>query len=99
MVVNWTNITSMGEIVAGANTNTGGWFWTMLMFGLFILFTIFLAPFGFSAALLMGAFLSLILGFFLAYSGLVSWTWVMVFAGIIFFMILYIIYSTPKYKE
>lgn len=98
-VINWTNITDFGQIPQVANTATAGGFWTSVLFMIWVVLLLILSPFGFEAGLLTSAFLCLILGVLLAYAHLVAWTYVLVFVGIILFMILYIIWNTTKTKN
>jgi hypothetical protein len=98
-MINWTNVTDFGQIPQLANTATGGGFWTTSLFLIWVVLILILSVFGFEVGLLVSSFLALIIGTLLAYGGLVSWTYVMVFIGVILFMILYIIYNTTKSKN
>jgi hypothetical protein len=93
MATNWTNITSPETFLQIANDNTSGYFWASMLFMLSTVLLISMLPFGFEAALLAAAFAALMVGIPMVYLGLVSWTWVVVYAGVIVTMILWIMYS------
>jgi len=93
MATNWTNITTPATFLQIANDNTGGWFWVSMLFMISAVLLISMLPFGFLAALLGAAFAGLMIGIPLAYLGLVGWTWVVMFIGIIVFTILWVMYS------
>jgi len=93
MATNWSNVTSPETFLQVANDNTGGWFWVSILAMITIVSLISMLPFGFEAAVLGSAFAGLMLGMLLAYMGLVGWTWVVMYVGIIVAMILWIMYS------
>jgi len=93
MVTNWTNVTTPEQFLQIANNNTGGWFWVSMLTMLTIVLLISMLPFGFEAAVLGAAFAGLMVGILLVYLELVGWTWVAMYAGIIVFMFLWIMYS------
>lgn len=96
MAINWSNVTTWTGILGTANTNTDGWFWLLINFGVFFLALLIISLWGFEVALLASSFLGLILGIFLAYIGLIAWGWVLVFVGLILISILYIVWTTDK---
>lgn len=96
MAVNWTNVTTWTDVLATANTNSGSWFWTLIMYAVFIVALLLFSAYGFEVALLTASFIGLILGLFLVYAGLVAWTWTLTFVGLILFMFLYIAWSSKK---
>jgi len=92
---NFSNVTDWKGFLDAANTNTLGWFWTVMgVFLPFIIAVIVLLPTGWEAALMGGAFVGLILSILLTYAGVVAWWVVGTFVGIIIFMILYIYWSS-----
>jgi hypothetical protein len=99
MGVNWTNVTNFGQLPSVANEAGGGIFWVGMLQMIWIVLTMTLIGYGFEVALLVSSFLSLIVAFFLVYANLVSWGYVVQFAGILFFMFLYIIWSGRKDKS
>jgi len=94
--INWSNVTDFQGILAGANTNTGSWFWTLINFGIWIIIMILFSGYGWSATLLISSFVALIFGVILSYSGLMSWSWVLVFLGTILTTIFYIVWVAKK---
>jgi len=96
MGVNWTNVTEWSDVIATANTNSDGWFWTLILYSVFIISSLLNSKRGFDLAILMSAFISLIFGLLLTYAGLVSWTWTMSFVGIIVIMFLKITWDGNK---
>ena len=93
MANNWTSVSNTGEMLALANANSGGFFWTGMLFLIFVvLFTSMLFA-GFEVAILGAAFSCLMIGLILAYMDLVGWIWVVMFAGIVIGMFLWIMYN------
>lgn len=92
-MINWTNVTTWDGMLAGANTNTGSWFWTILLYGLWVIFLIMFSTFGFEVTILISSFLAFIVGLFLVYAELVYIGWVLTFVGLILIMFLYITWS------
>jgi hypothetical protein len=93
MAVNWSNVTTWTEVLQTANTNSGSWFWTLILYGIWIVVLLLFSSWGFEVAMLGASFLALILGLFLVYAGLVAWTWLLTFVGLILIMFLYIVWS------
>ena len=97
MAVNWSEVTTWTAVLQTANTNSGSWFWTFIMYAVFIIALLIFSAWGFETALLSSAFIALILGIFLTYADLVAWEWTLTFVGIILFMFMYIAWSGKKY--
>jgi len=95
-MVNWTNVTDFGQLPAVANQASGGIFWVAMLQMIWVVLILVLVGYGFEVAMLVATFLSLIVAFFLVYAGLVSWAYIVQFAGILLFMFLYIIWSGRK---
>ena len=95
-MVNWTNITTWTGILQGANINSGSWFWTLIMYSLFIIWLLIFSGWGFEVALMSASFVALVFGLFLVYADLVAFRWVMTFVGIILFQFLYIAWTSKK---
>ena len=93
MSINWSNVTTVGAFASVPNTNTGGWFWTAMLWMIYAILLISMLPMGFEAAILGSAFSCLMIGIILVYMGLTSWIWVVMFAGILVGMFLWIMYS------
>jgi len=96
VAVNWTNITTAGDLLKVPNTTTGGSFWSATLWLLWIIILIAMSAFGFEVALLVSAFFGIIAGALLVYAGLVSWAVVLFFIGQLIFTILYIVWSSNK---
>jgi len=92
-MVNWTNVTSVGELAQVPNTTTGGWFWTGMLWMIYAILLISMLPMGFEAALMASAFACLMIGILMAYMGLTAWTWVVMFAVMLVGMFIWIMYS------
>ena len=93
MAINWSNVTDAGTFAQVPNTATGGWFWTKILWMIYAIMLISMLPMGFEAAVLGSAFGCLMIGIIMVYMGLTSWTWVIMFAGIIIGMFIWIMYS------
>jgi len=91
--VNWSSITTPETFLQIANDSTGGWFWVSMLFMIVAVLGISLLPFGFEAAVMAAAFAGLMIGIPMAYLGIVGWSWVMMYGGVIVFMILWIMYA------
>lgn len=91
--VNWTNMTSLAELPAAANTASGGSFWVGMLYMLWLILLLLIINYGLEVALLTSSFLAMIIGFLLVYMGLVAWQWVLPFVGVMLFMFLYITWT------
>lgn len=96
MAINWTNVTTWTDILKTANTNSSGWFWVFILYGIFFIALLLMSSWGFETALLASSFIGFVLGLFFAYMGLIAWTWVLVFVGLILVMILYVVWTNDK---
>ena len=96
MAVNWTNITNPAQFLATPNTNTGGYFWTTMLFTLVIILTLSFIQFGIEIALLVALFIGILAGIFLFYLGLVSVTWLGMLVGFELFLVIYVIAMNSK---
>ena len=93
MATNWSNVTNAGDFLRIPNTNTGGWFWVSVLWMIFAIMLISMLPFGFTAAILAASFGCLVIGMILVYMNLVSWVWVIMFAGLIVGTFIWTMYS------
>lgn len=87
---NWT------AVAQAPNTNTGDWFYTLLLYGLYVVALLLMSAYSFEVAVLTASFLFLIFGLFLVYAGLVSIGWVIPILAILIFMFLYIAWTGRK---
>jgi hypothetical protein len=95
-IINWSNVTDLGQLPQLANTASGGAFWPGFLHMIWIVLILVLIGYGFEVALLVGSFSALILAVFMVYSDIVSWIYVVEFSGILLFLYLYITWSGNK---
>jgi len=93
---NFENVTTLKEMLAVPNANTGGYAYIGLMIMMQVIILIALLPFGFEAAILASAFIAFIAALFLSYMGLISTSWLMFFLAQILIMIIYITWQKRK---
>jgi len=96
--INWSNMTDFGQLPGAANTASGGSFWVGMLYMMWIILMLILMVYGFEVAILTSSFVFLVIGLIMVYAGFIAWTWVLVFVGVILFMFLYIIWSSPKVR-
>lgn len=94
--INWTNITTGGQLLQAPNTSSGGSFWAVTLYMFWIVLLVVFLPFGFEVALLFSAFLALVASILMLYGGLISIGNTLFFVGLIVFWILYIVWSSNK---
>ena len=92
-MVNWTAVNNMTALLQVANENTGSWFWTGMLYMIWIVILITSSAFGFEVALLTASFICFIIGLLMVYLGVVAWTWLLPFIGLMLFMFLYIMWN------
>ena len=95
-MANWSNVTDFMGMLQVANQNSGSWFWTLVMYGVFLVGLLLFSVFGFEVAILTSSFVGLILGLFLVYADLVAWRWLLTFVGLILIEFLYISWTSKK---
>ena len=96
MTNHFQNATNLKDLLAIPNATTGGFFWVGMLFMMWGIIVMAMLAFGFEVAMLTASFVMLIAGLFLVYLGLVSWTWLMTFLGIILFMIFYMVWQKNR---
>lgn len=96
MATNWTGINDMNGLLGAANTNSGGWFWLGMLFMAYVVMIVSMLGFGLETAVLASSFAALIIGLILVSLGLVAWTYVAGFIGVIVLLIFWITYTRPK---
>jgi len=96
MTNHFENATNLKDLLAIPNATTGGFFWVGMLFMMWGIIVMAMLAFGFEVAMLTASFVMLIAGLFLVYLGLVSWTWLMTFLGIILFMIFYMVWQKNR---
>lgn len=90
------NITTFKDILEVPNTQTGGYFWFAMTIMFFVVLTVIFLGYGFEIALFTSGFITLIVGLFLVYLDLLNWSWLMLYLGIILFLILYVTWNNRK---
>ena len=90
------NATNLKDLLAIPNATTGGMFWIGMLFMMWGIIIMAMIGFGVETAMLTASFVILIAGMFLVYLGLVSWTWLMTFLGIILFTMFYMIWQKNR---
>jgi hypothetical protein len=93
VAVNWSNMTSLSQLPAAANTATGDVFWVGILYMIWLILLLILISFSLEVAILTSSFLALIIGLLLVYGNLVAWQWILPFVGIMLFMFLYITWT------
>jgi len=93
MAINWSDVTTVGKFANLPNEGTGDWFWTAILWMIYGILLISMLPMGFESAVLGSAFACLMIGIIMVYLGIASWTWVIMFAGILLAMFIWIMYS------
>ena len=91
----FANATDLKGLLEVPNQHTP-YFWLGMLAMIFFVLTMSFLGFGFITAVLTSSFITLILGIMLVYMGLVSWSWLMTFLGIILFLMFYITWQTRK---
>jgi len=94
MSINWSDVTTVGDFANLPNQNVGeNMFWTAMLWMIYAILMISMLPMGFESAVLGASFACLMIGIIMVYLGIASWTWVVMFAGIIIAMFIWIMYS------
>jgi hypothetical protein len=88
------NITTPVELLSLPNTNTGGYFWAVMLIVFFIIVLIALLNYGFEIAALIATISTLTVGIFLVYAELIAWKIMLIPFGMFALMILYIFFSS-----
>ncbi len=95
--INYSNFSTWNDIIAAPNVGTGGWFWTITIYLVFIVATSLIAiGGGLEAGLMIGAFIALVPALILAMGNLISWWVVGSLVGVELFFIIYTIVHSPK---
>jgi len=95
-MINWTNVTNAGDLLRVPNENSGGSFWSVTLWMLWVVILIAMTKFGMGVALLTSAFFGIVAGTLLVYANLLAWEVVLFFIGQLIFTILYIVWSSNK---
>jgi hypothetical protein len=92
---NWSAVNNINDLMSAANGPANGYFWTGMLYMIWVVLTILFINLGFEVAVLTSSFICFIIGLSLLYANLVSLGWgILPFVGIILSIILYITWST-----
>lgn len=92
----WAGNSTAQDFLNAANFNTGGSFWTIILYMFVVIVMLAMLPFGFEAALIVSLFLGIILGVLLLYAGLISGLWLGVLVALEIFIIVYAMATNQK---
>jgi len=96
MLLNWTNISSPGQLLQAPNVITGNWFWVMILFTLVIIVFVTLLTTGWEIAMLTASFVGMVATFFLVFMDFVDWKFSLMFVGLFILMLFLIYYSAVR---
>jgi len=94
--VNWSSVITPSDFLQTANTTSGGWFWTAVLYMVVIVLTMSMIQFGLEIAIMSALFIGIIAGIMLVYMNLMSMTWLGVLIGAELFIIIYNIVTSNK---
>lgn len=97
--INWSNITDLSQIPGQANTVSGGSFWVGMFYMMWVIFMFLFIGFGFEAAIVVSAFIMMVIGLLMVYADLFAWQHLLTVVGTLIFMFLYIIWSSAKVRN
>ena len=93
---NWSAINNVTAFMNIPNDNAGGFFYTGILYLIVVVILFGMLNFGIEVASLISLFIGIILGILLLYLGLVPGWVVGGFVGLEFFLILYLMFTSPK---
>lgn len=96
LTLNATNISSFDDVLKLANTTTNGTFWTGMFWMLIAIIFMASIAFGFEVAMILTFFAGMIIGMFLLYLGLISFTVFAMTEAILLFVVIYLVYTSNK---
>lgn len=96
---NWSNFTDFTQLPQKANEASSSSFWPGMLMMIWVVLFLLLIGFGFEVALMVASFIALIAAILLAYAGLVAWYYIAMFAAIIVFEFIYVMYMNPKQNQ
>lgn len=92
--INWSGMNTFSDFLSNANASAAGYLFTaidVLVFG--VLFITLTGMFGWESAILSSGFIAIVLSLLFAYMGVMAWSTVGIFVGLIVVMIMYVIWS------
>ena len=96
MAVNWTNVTDVQGIINAPNETTGGYFWLVVLFLVWVVLLIGLSWAGIEVALLVAGFIAIVISLMMVYMNVIAFEWSLFFIGLEIFLILYVVWSSSK---
>ena len=93
MAANWSSVNNISGMMQVANTESGGYFWVSMLFMIWAILLISMMGFGIEVALLGASFAAVMIGFIMVYMGLVGWSWLLMYIGVLLATFLWIIYN------
>lgn len=94
---NWTNVSTLGDILQVANANTENWFWTAILYTFWFVALITLSNFGWEVGVMTASFLAILVGLILVYLNLIGWIWLLFFVGVLLVMFIYSVWSSDRH--
>lgn len=82
-IANFSNMSSFTEILAGSNVGVSGWFWTVMVYMIYIILIVSMLSSTLETSIIVSSVIMLFLSLILAYAGLVAWWVVGTFFGVI----------------
>lgn len=98
-VINWSNVTDLSQLPSLANSASHDTFWSGMLVMMWVILFFMFTFFGWEVALVVSAFVGLSLSLPMAYTDLVSWNFVLVFAALLLTMFIYIVWRVPKIRQ
>lgn len=94
--VNFSNMTNPIDMLAAANTHSGGMFWSWSLFIFITVLGLGLMQFGGETALLVALFGGMVVGTLMFYMGLIGIGTVGIIVGALLFLIIYMIATSRQ---
>lgn len=93
MAANWTGVSNMSSMLQVANAESGGYFWTSMLFMIWAILFISMLGFSVEVALLSSCFAAIMIGMLLVFMDLMAWSWLLMYVGVLLVTFLWIIYN------
>ncbi len=98
MTINWTNITTVIQILNIPNENTNGLFWLFNILMIWFVLNLLFIRWGMTSALLSSSMISFVISLFLVYMGVLAWWVALAFFSLTAVLILYLAYKSNKFE-
>ena len=96
VAINWSNVSTVNDFLATANTNTGNSFWATMLYTFAIILFLALINFGTEVAVLVSLFIGLIVAIILLNLELIGFLHVGIFIGCLLGAIVFFLFSSNK---